>query len=376
MPGEEKFYDVPVVMFVYKRPDLTRKSFEAIRHIRPSKLYIVCDGPKTKKDEAAVKEVRDFLDTAVDWPCEVHRDYATRNMGLRYRIPSGIKHVFEKEDRAVFVEDDIEGSDEFFRFCREMLEHYKDDEQVMMVAGTNILPDHPTFGDYDICFSCFSHIWGWASWKRAWETYDTNMLSWPKLRKDRTLEKNVFNKKGYAFYKWIFDDLQYQWYNSWGYVWLYHMLSHGGMGIVPKKNLVNNIGMGNADGEHPDENDDRVDYVSSLPKGVMSDEYKLPPEIVRNTVFDEEFQDKYVLPGLKPLEAAKRSVRTYLNHKAFLTICEMEKDAEYFDKYIPDEKKLSPEEIKWNDGEKYRQIDGKTMRRDAAAYRKYKKKHK
>ncbi|MBQ1735061.1 MAG: hypothetical protein II038_09295, partial [Lachnospiraceae bacterium] len=100
------------------------------------------------------------------------------------------------------------------------------------------------------------------------------------------------------------------------------------------------------------------------------------PEIVRNTVFDEEFQDKYVLPGLKPLEAAKRSVRTYLNNKAFLTICEMEKDAEYFNKYIPDEKKLSPEEIKWNDGEKYRQIDGKTMRRDAAAYRKYKKKQK
>ena len=57
--------------------------------------------------------------------------------------------MFETEDRAVFVEDDIEGSDEFFRFCREMLEHYKDDEQVMMVAGTNILPDHPTFGDYD-----------------------------------------------------------------------------------------------------------------------------------------------------------------------------------------------------------------------------------
>ena len=80
-----------------------------------------------------------------------------------------------------------------------------------------------------------------------------------------------------------------------------------------------------------------------------------------------------MLPGLKPLEAAKRSVRTYLNHKAFLTVCEMEKDAEYFDKYIPDEKKLSPE---GNDGEKYRQIDGKTMRRDAAAYRKYKKKHK
>ena len=127
-------YDVPVALIVYKRVDLTKKVFAAIREVRPAELYIISDGPKGRDDADAVRCVREYLDSHIDWPCNIHRDYAEKNLGPRYRMPSGMKWVFENVDRAVFIEDDIEAGPDFFWFCREMLERYKDDQRVMMIS--------------------------------------------------------------------------------------------------------------------------------------------------------------------------------------------------------------------------------------------------
>ena len=82
-------FDVPVVMIVYKRLDLTERSFAPIRELKPEKFYIISDGPKDRKDAQQVKAVRTYIEEHIDWPCEVHKNYAEKNMGLRYRMPSG-----------------------------------------------------------------------------------------------------------------------------------------------------------------------------------------------------------------------------------------------------------------------------------------------
>ena len=113
---KEDGFDIPVAMIVYKRLDVTKISFQAIRKVRPKKLYIISDGPRDLKDKKAVEEVRQYLDSHIDWKCDVHRDYAKKNLGLRYRMPSGMAWVFEKEDCAIFVEDDIKAGVEFLSF--------------------------------------------------------------------------------------------------------------------------------------------------------------------------------------------------------------------------------------------------------------------
>ena len=58
-------------------------------------------------------------------------------MGARERVSSGITWVFENVDRAIILEHDCLPSQDFFRFCEELLEKYKDDERFMHISGDN-----------------------------------------------------------------------------------------------------------------------------------------------------------------------------------------------------------------------------------------------
>ena len=91
---------VPVVLITYKRLDTTKIVFEQIRKARPEKLYLISDGPKegAQQDAAKIAAVRDYLDKAVDWDCQVVRDYSEYNQGCKTRIVTGIDHVFENEE--------------------------------------------------------------------------------------------------------------------------------------------------------------------------------------------------------------------------------------------------------------------------------------
>ena len=62
----------PVVFTIFNRPQLTKKSFEAIRNQKPAKLFIIADGPRSThiQDKKLCDEVREIVNN-IDWPCEV-----------------------------------------------------------------------------------------------------------------------------------------------------------------------------------------------------------------------------------------------------------------------------------------------------------------
>ena len=372
MEKEEIRFDVPVVMIVYKRYDLTERSFEQIRKLKPEKLYIISDGPKNEEDAVAVNKVRDYIDSNIDWDCEVHRNYAEKNMGLRYRMPSGMAWVFESEDRAIFIEDDIEAVQSFFWFCRDMLEHYKDDERIAMISGTNLHPGVKCFGDGDICFSAFASIWGWATWKRAWQLYDVNIRRWPELKKKKYFKK-VLDKNTYNFFSIVFDDLQYHWYRTWGYQWSFMMWANDKLGIIPKYDLIHNTGMGDERGEHPGDSADKISYVAEVERGEMELPIKYPDKVERNKEYDDLFQKSFFTEKIGIFKRMKYRLRSAIYERVYDTIKEMEKDDEYFNNVLEEKYKLNEEELKMNPTDRYRLINPGEMRKSAREYRKYKK---
>jgi radical SAM mobile pair protein B len=99
------------------------------------------------------------------------------------RMASGITNVLSKEPYTIILEDDVVPVPEFFRYCEEMLKLYENDERVMMISGTNLIRDHKIDAPYT--FSCFSSIWGWATWARAWKDYDVDVKDWPEITNPR-----------------------------------------------------------------------------------------------------------------------------------------------------------------------------------------------
>lgn len=160
--------DIPVALIFFNRPEQFAKVFDEVRKAKPSKLFLIQDGPRenNEKDRENIAKCRDVL-KGIDWECDVVKDFSDENLGCGKRVFSGISKCFEQVDRLIILEDDCVPSQSFFPFCRELLEKYKDDERVGMITGMNHLN---TFDDADgdYLFSAVGSIAGWATWRRSW----------------------------------------------------------------------------------------------------------------------------------------------------------------------------------------------------------------
>lgn len=233
----------PVVLFIYKRLVNLEEICSVLRRVKPKDLFIIADGAMGKLDQKIVGDTRSKLESLIDWPGTVHKNYAKINLGLKERFRTGIDWVFMHTDRAIFIEDDCIPDPTFFRYCDELLEKYKDDQRIFSISGNNFQFGHKKTKD-SYYFSRYPHIWGWATWKRAWDLYDSNIADWP-MRRNSSWLRDITN--GFIiskFWKYIFDRLSSGKINTWDYQLTYASLKYSGLNIIPSVNLVTNVGYG------------------------------------------------------------------------------------------------------------------------------------
>lgn len=233
----------PVAFVLFRRPERTRRVFEAIRRARPKRLFLIADGPRSADEAAACEAARAVVED-VDWPCEVTRDFAGENLGLRRRLPSGLDGVFAEADRAIVLEDDCLPDDTFFPFCAELLDRYGDDDRVMHVAGSQLLGDPPRWrASYH--FSRYAHIWGWATWRRAWRHFDIELREWHQLgrgQREGRLRQMFRDESERRYWRYVWDGSGE--IENWDAQWSYALLARRGLAANPNRNLISNVGFG------------------------------------------------------------------------------------------------------------------------------------
>lgn len=237
-----KQLETPVVLIIFKRLNTLKQVMNVLHEVKPQKLYIIADAARNENMDESEKvlQVREFIEQCIDWECEIYKNYARENMGCKKRIESGLNWVFEQEEQAIILEDDIVPSMTFFRFCQEMLEHYKFDHRIMQISGFNPLPSYEFDGQY--LFTFHAPIWGWATWKRAWSLYDKDFRNLEKFIKNRKLEYLFPGRRNYKGQMDRYKEVMDKKLNSWAYQWHFTKMIQSGLGIVPYKNLVKNIG--------------------------------------------------------------------------------------------------------------------------------------
>lgn len=167
--------DVPVAMIFFNRPEQLKKVFATVKEARPSKLFLIQDGPRenNESDIINIKKCREIFDD-IDWECDVVKDFSDVNLGCGRRIFTGITKCFEQVDRLIIIEDDCVASESFFPFCKEMLERYIDSDKIGMITGMNHLNTYNSVKS-DYFFARVGSIAGWATWKRTWDKVDFDM---------------------------------------------------------------------------------------------------------------------------------------------------------------------------------------------------------
>jgi hypothetical protein len=281
--------ETPVVFVVFNRPGHTRRGFAEIRRVRPSRLYVVGDGPRPDRadDISLVQVVRSIIAQGVDWPCQVRTNYSETNLGCGRRVSSGLDWVFAQETEAIVLEDDCVPDPTFFRFCAELLAHYRDDPRVGMISGCNFQPRPPANGA-SYYYSAYNHVWGWAAWRRSWQLFDWEMARWPELRLSAWLSDFLGSRLATMYWREVFDMTRAGEIETWACRWTFSLWAHRALAVLPAQNLVTNIGFDSA-ATHFSNRDKRL----SIASGPMSFPLNYPDQIVRNVGADH-FTERHI----------------------------------------------------------------------------------
>ena len=288
---------------VFNRPDVTRRVFDAVRQAQPPKLYLAADGPRQNRagEVERCQAVKEIV-SKVDWPCEVHTLFREKNLGCKLAISSALDWFFSQEPEGIILEDDCLPEPSFFQFCDELLERYRGDDRVGMISGCNFQYGVKRSSD-SYYFSQFCHIWGWATWARAWKKYDVQITQWPTLKENNWLTKMGFRGGEYRHWKKAFDKVYAGQIDTWDHQWTFASWLNNMLSITPAINLISNIGFG-------------AEATHTVGKSIFSDMKKTeipfplthPKHLTRNIPADNFssknlFTDSYIVRGVRKLKA-------------------------------------------------------------------------
>jgi hypothetical protein len=234
----------PVLIIAFNRPEVTRRVLLAVKSARPSRLFLACDGPRAHKplEAAQVREVRELIQL-VDWPCTVETRFLEENLGCGRAVSSAIEWFLSKAGEGIILEDDCLPSPAFFTYAAVMLERYREDPRVALIAGSKMASLVEIPGEYS--FSRIASCWGWATWKRTWDDY---RLSIPEIDAAeswaQTLHPRMIKKLNREIHKMAAGH-----YHTWDFQLLVQCLRRGQLVVIPAHNLILNIGF-DGDGAH------------------------------------------------------------------------------------------------------------------------------
>lgn len=236
-----------ILVIYFNRPKVLEKLLFLLREIKPSNIFFSCDGPRQENfdDLDNIALCKKLVDKMVDWECKKFSVSLAHNLGCDLHVPKAINWFLSQVDCGIILEDDCLISPDFYRFSSEILKKYKDNDRVMNISAANF--QQKRWGDSDYYYSAYPTNWGWATWARAWQKYDSNLTDLDGfLSNEKQFKEIIPNQSHRRFWSRFFKGLRAQKYTFWDAKWVYTIWKNNGISITPNVNLVSNIGYGDS----------------------------------------------------------------------------------------------------------------------------------
>lgn len=312
-------FEIPIVIFIFKRIEKSLIVIEKIKKVAPQKLYIISDAGRNEEENKKVELCRRQVEEAVDWPCTVIKKYAVENKGCYEQIGLGALDVLEDENMAIFLEDDNLPDISFFAFCKEMLLKYEDNEDVMWICGTNYQLKSRFKNDADYTITKHMLPCGWATWSTKFRKYYDKDFS---LYSDELLKhkiKNTYRSKKlfrYDMTKWQFEVERKEQglpYSSWDHQMCFSLRAYDKYGIAPKNNLIENIGV-DIDSAHGGYSYEKIMIrrFCGLPTYSLNFPLKHPRELCVDSKYERQIT-KIVIPPINIRKVLGKIIRKFLH---------------------------------------------------------------
>lgn len=240
------FLPAPVVVFVYNRPEHTRKTIESLAEnylAKETDVFIFSDAAKNEKSTENVEMTRKYIETVPNRNLfnSVEIIKAQKNKGLANSVINGVNEIIEKFGEVIVVEDDLVSSKDFLQYMNGALDYYKKNESIWSISGYNIPIDIPSDYNQDVYLSYRGCSWGWATWKDRWNKVDWTVSDYDSFKNNKELRKK-FNLGGRDMSNML--DLQMQEkIDSWAIRWCYAQFKLDMYTVYPVKSRIKNTGL-------------------------------------------------------------------------------------------------------------------------------------
>lgn len=276
-------YQIPILFLFFNRKEIAINSFEKIKQIKPSSLFLACDGPRDgiSNENELVYQLREEIVNLVDWDCNVQKLFQEKNIGCSKAVYTAVTWMFSTVDKGIILEDDCIPQKSFFPYVEELLNLYENDERIGMIAGYNKLGQTNITDSY--CFSKYKSCWGWATWNRAWKNMDLE-LKWRSTEYASSILYNMgYKSADISDWQYKLKAIDKKIVSAWDWQWYLSLACQNQLTIFPNTSLVTNNGFGKG-ATHT-----YIQPEFAIAKAEMRFPLKHPRYIVPNKSFDYAF---------------------------------------------------------------------------------------
>ena len=237
--------NTPVLYITFARPEYASQSFAAIKKAQPKKLYFYNNKAREDNPDEVRRneEVRSYVNQ-IDWDCEVKTWFREEYVDVFTSIWGAIDWIFDNEDEAIVVEEDVVTCPAFYDYMDRLLDKFRDEKKIWIISGDNAIPQYSPDG-LSYFATRFAEIWGWASWADRWHSLDREMKKWPEFRKSKAYhdyyENFLQRKLQKIYFNQVYENMNV--YNAWDFIFNYNMALNKTYCLMPYTNMVADIGV-------------------------------------------------------------------------------------------------------------------------------------
>jgi hypothetical protein len=232
----------PIVLFVYNRPEHTRRTVESLLKNNlsgNSSVFIFSDGPKSDSDSLKIKSVREYVKSIKGFE-NIEIKSRDKNIGLANSVISGMNEILSFNESIIAMEDDLITSPSFLSFMNNALAFYHADKRIFSVSGYPYPIQVPKSYLQDIFISYRASSWGWGTWKDRWEKVDWEVRDFNNFISDKPTQK-LFSRAGEDLTPMLKSQMKGD-VDSWAIRWSYAHFKQNAFCLYPVVPLCKNIG--------------------------------------------------------------------------------------------------------------------------------------
>lgn len=208
-----------------------------------SEVFVFADGPKenaSEADSAKISEVRKLFEPLSNKP-KVTLRFSEKNRGLTTSIVSGITEIVKRYGKVIVVEDDLELSPGFLKYMNDALNLYQNEERVMHIGGY-MVPHNKNLPE--TFFLRAPTIWGWGTWKRAWDKFEVDAGVLLKKIEEKFGEDFAYELDVNGTYNYTkqLKDIAAGKLDTWDIQWSASIYLQNGLCLHPNNSLTRNNG--------------------------------------------------------------------------------------------------------------------------------------